>query len=158
MKRKNKPTLIYSVEDLKKFVICGKGKELYISNQMNPKIVEGFMEMMSDDITIIIFDYREFEDNSIDLKRNGRVKFKLNKKCTVSKQTYYYYSKNRIKYYTTSWDPYIDRNRNYTNDIRNYRFMQSQIFYTSYENTTELINTQNNLNISIISFLGIIVV
>lgn len=43
---------------------------------------------------------------------------------------------------------YIKNNCNYTNYIRNYRFMQSKIFYASYENTTDLINEDNDLNIS----------
>ena len=148
MKSKNKPTLIYSVDDLKKFMICGQGNELYINNQISPIIVEGFLEIMSENIKVTIFDSRELQDDGTDLKKNGRVKFKLNKKHTISKQTYYYYSKNRIKYFTTLWTMYIDKNCNYTSYIQNYRFTQSQIFYTSYENTTELINTRNELNIS----------
>ena len=49
---------------------------------------------------------------------------------------------------TTSWSQYINKNCNYSKNIQNYRFMQSQIFYASYENTTELINQDKNLNIS----------
>lgn len=148
MNTKNEPTVILSVKDLKKFVICGQGNELYISNLLDPKIVMNLLEICSGDIKIVIFDFLEFEENGIDLKKNGRVKFKLNKKYTVFKQTYYYYSKNKLKYRTTSWSQYIKEYCNYSRDIQNYRFMQSQIFYASYENTTELINEDKHLNIS----------
>ena len=95
MNTKNKPTVILSVDDLKKFVICGLGNELRISNEMNPKIVIDFLEMFSEDIKIVIFDQMELNENGIDLKKNGRVQFKLNKQYTVLKQTYYYNSKNK---------------------------------------------------------------
>jgi len=72
----------------------------------------------------------------------------LNKKYQIYKQTYYYYSKNRIKYLTTMMPSYIKKYCCYTLDIQNYRFMQSKIFYASYENTADLINEKNNLNIA----------
>ena len=73
-------------------------KKLYINNQMPLKIVESFIEIMSDDIEITIFDHREMsEDKHVDLKKNGRTKIKLNKKHEIYKQTYYYYTKNREK-------------------------------------------------------------
>ena len=103
---------------------------------------------MSNDITVVVFDSLEYKEGSIDLTKNGRVKFKLNKKYTILKQTYYYDSKNRRKYRTTMWGEYINKNCNYTNHIQKYRFMQSQIFYASYENTTELINEDKNIDIS----------
>lgn len=148
MNSKNKPTLIYCVDDLKKFVICSGEKEIYVSNEMPPEILIGFLDILSDDIKIIIFDPLEYMENGIDLKKNGRVSFKLNKTYTVFKQTYYYNSKNGRKYMTTMWGGYIKRNCNYTNYIQNYRFMQSQIFYVSYEHTTELVNEDKNLDIS----------
>lgn len=149
MNKKNSPTLIYHVDDFKKFLILGGGNELYVSNQMDPKIVINFLEIMSDEIKVIIFDPLEYQGgNTIDLKRNGRCVFKLNKKYKIWKQKYYYYSKNRVKYKTTMWEEHIKKNCNYTKDIQSFRFMQSQIFYTSYENTAELINEDKNLNIS----------
>ena len=113
MNRKNKPTLINCVEDLKKFVICGSGNEIYISNELPPEMIMYFMDLISKDIKIIIFDPMEYDEGKIDLKRNGRVEFKLNKKCTVYKQTYYYYTKNKRKYMTTMWGNYIKKNCNY---------------------------------------------
>ena len=149
MKTKNQPTIINCVEELKNFCICGYGKSLYISNQIPLKIVESFIEIMNDDMEITIFDYREMmDDNPINLKKNGRTKIKLNKKYEIYKQTYYYYSKNRIKYLTTMIPLYIKKYCCYTLDIQNYRFLQSKIFYASYENTTDLINEKNNLNIT----------
>ena len=149
MKTKKPPTIISCVEELKNFCICGYGKSLYISNQIPLKIVESFIEIMNEDMEITIFDYREIMDNnSINLKKNGRTKIKLNKKYEIYKQTYYYYSKNRIKYLTTMMPLYIKKYCCYTLDIQNYRFMQSKIFYASYENTTDLINEKNNLNIT----------
>ena len=149
MKTKKPPTIISCVEELKNFCICGYGKSLYISNQIPLKIVESFIEIMNEDMEITIFDYREIMDNnSINLKKNGRTKIKLNKKYEIYKQTYYYYSKNRIKYLTTMMPLYIKKYCCYTPDIQNYRFMQSKIFYASYENTTDLINEKNNLNIT----------
>ena len=148
MNKKNKPTLINCVEDLKKFVICGSGNEIYISNELPPEMIMYFMDLISEDIKIIIFDPMEYDEGKIDLKRNGRVEFKLNKKYTVYKQTYYYYTKNKRKYMTTMWGNYIKKNCNYTNYIQNYRFMQSQIFYASYDNTAELINEDKKLDIS----------
>lgn len=104
---------------------------------------------MNDDMEITIFDYREMmDDNSINLKKNGRTKIKLNKKYEIYKQTYYYYSKNRIKYLTTMMPLYIKKYCCYTLNIQNYRFLQSKIFYASYENTTDLINEKNNINIT----------
>ena len=149
MKTKKPPTIISCVEELKNFCICGYGKSLYISNQIPLKIVESFIEIMNEDMEITIFDYREIMDNnSINLKKNGRTKIKLNKKYEIYKQTYYYYSKNRIKYLTTMIPLYIKKYCCYTLDIQNYRFLQSKIFYASYENTTDLINEKNNLNIT----------
>ena len=43
---------------------------------------------------------------------------------------------------------YIKINCNYTIEIQNYRFTQSKIFYASYENTQDLINEREDLNIS----------
>ena len=148
MSSKNSPTLIFNVEDLKKFFICGQGNELYICNTMDPQIVMYFAEIFSEDIDIILFDAMEYETGTIDLKRNGRCEFKLNKKVTVKKQKYYYYSKNNKKYMTTSWESYIKKNCNYTLQIQNYRFMQSQIFYVSYDNTAELMCEDKDLDIS----------
>ena len=149
MKSQKSPTIINCVEELKNFCICGYGKNLYISNQIPLKIVESFIEIMNEYIEITIFDYREMmDDNSINLKKNGRTKIKLNKKYEIYKQTYYYCSKNRIKYLTTMMPLYIKKYCCYTLDIQNYRFMQSKIFYASYENTTDLINEKNNLNIT----------
>ena len=149
MKSKKKPTVINCVEELKNFCICGYGKNLYISNQIPLKIVESFIEIINKDMEVTIFDYREIADNnSINLKKNGRTKIKLNKKHEIYKQTYYYYSKNRIKYITTMIPLYIKKYCCYTRDIQNYRFMQSKIFYASYENTADLINAKNDLNIT----------
>lgn len=149
MKSQKSPTIISCVEELKNFCICGYGKSLYISNQIPLKIVESLIEIMNEDMEITIFDYREMmDDNAINLKKNGRTKIKLNKKYEIYKQTYYYYSKNRIKYLTTMMPLYIKKYCSYTRDIQNYRFMQSKIFYTSNENTADLINEQNNLNIT----------
>ena len=148
MKHENKPTLVYCVDDLKKLVICGCENEIYVSNEMPPEIIMGFSEILSDEIKIIIFDPMEYLEGTINLKKNRRVQFKLNKTYTVYKQTYYYYSKNKRKYMTTMWGEYIKKNCNYTNYIQNYRFMQSQIFYASYDNTTELVNEDKKLNIS----------
>ena len=149
MKSQKSPTIINCVEDLKKFCICGSGKNLYISNLIPLKIVESFIEIMDDEMEITIFDYREMiEDNSINLKKNGRTKIKLNKKHELYKQTYYYYSKNHIKYITTMIPLYIKKYCCYTLDIQNYRFLQGKIFYASYENTADLINEKNDLNIT----------
>ena len=149
MKHKNKPTLINCVEDIFKYFLCGSEKKFYVSNLISPEIVICFIELMSDDIEITYFDHREMDElSNMDLRKNGRVKFKLNKKYIIYKQTYYYYSKNNKKYFTTMISDYIKNNCNYTNYIRNYRFMQSKIFYASYENTTDLINEDNDLNIS----------
>lgn len=47
---------------------------------------------------ITIFDHREMiGDDSINLKKNGRTKIKLNKKHEIYKQTCYYYSKKQYK-------------------------------------------------------------
>ena len=123
MKEEKQPTFINCVEDLKKFCICGSGKKLYINNQMPLKIVESFIEIMSDDIEITIFDHREMsEDKHVNLKKNGRTKIKLNKKHEIYKQTYYYYTKNRKKYITTMMPQYIKKYCCYSLDIQNYRF------------------------------------
>lgn len=89
MKSQKSPTIINCVEDLKKFCICGSGKNLYISNLIPLKIVESFIEIIDDEMEITIFDYREMiEDNSINLKKNGRTKIKLNKNMnSISKHT-----------------------------------------------------------------------
>ena len=39
-----------------KFVILGSGNELYVSHQMDSKIVIDFLEIISDEIKIIFFD------------------------------------------------------------------------------------------------------
>ena len=149
MHTKKPPTIINCVEELKKFCICGSGKNLYISNLMPLKIVETFIAIMDEEMEITIFDHREMiKDNSFDLKKNGRTKIKLNKKYEIYKQTYYYYSKNSIKYITTMIPMYIKKYCCYTLDIQNYRFMQGKIFYASYENTADLINEENDLNIT----------
>ena len=84
MKSKKKPTVINCVEELKNFCICGYGKNLYISNQIPLKIVESFIEIINKDMEVTIFDYREMADNnSINLKKNGRTKIKLNKKHEI---------------------------------------------------------------------------
>ena len=117
------------MEELKKFYICGSGKNIYISNRMPLKIVESFIEIMDEGIGITIFDHREIiEDDSCNLVKNGRTKIKLNKKHEIYKQTYYYYSKNRKKFITTMIPHYIKKYCCYTRDIQNYRFMQSKIF------------------------------
>ena len=43
---------------------------------------------------------------------------------------------------------YIKKYCCYTLDIQNYRFIQGKIFYASYENTADLINEKNDLNIT----------
>ena len=84
MKSKKKPTVINCVEELKNFCICGYGKNLYISNQIPLKIVESFIEIINKDMEVTIFDHREMADNnSINLKKNGRTKIKLNKKHEI---------------------------------------------------------------------------
>ena len=81
MNHEKSPTIINFVEELKKFCICGSGKNLYISNLMPLKIVETFIAIMDEEMEITIFDHREMiKDNSFDLKKNGRTKIKLNKK------------------------------------------------------------------------------
>lgn len=78
MKSQKSPIIINCVEELKKFCICGSGKNLYISNQLLLKIVESFIEIMDEKMEITIFDYREMiEDNSINLKKNSRTKDKI---------------------------------------------------------------------------------
>lgn len=149
MKRKKEPIVIDCVDDIFKYCLLGSEKSFYVSNLVSPEIVILFIEMMSDDIEITYFDHREFVDSdNLNLKRNGRVEFKLNKKYIIYKQTYYYYSKNKKKYFTTMISKYIRIYCNYALYIQNYRFMQSKIFYASYENTTDLINEDEGLNIS----------
>ena len=97
MHTKKPPTIINCVEELKKFCICGSGKNLYISNLMPLKIVETFIAIMDEEMEITIFDHREMiKDNSFDLKKNGRTKIKLNKKyeiwlCKKFCGLYYYF-------------------------------------------------------------------
>ena len=43
---------------------------------------------------------------------------------------------------------YIKKYCCYSLNIQNYCFTQSKIFYTSYENTADLINEENKLNIT----------
>ena len=149
MKTKTKPTYVTSVEELFKYFLMGSGKDLYVSNRISPKVVEFFAEIFSTDIKITLFDHMEFYGQGfVDLKRNGRVKFKLNKKLTIYKQKYYYWSKGRKMYKTTMWDEYIKKNCNYTRSIQNYPFIQSKICYVSYENAAEIINEENNTHIS----------
>ena len=86
MKSQKSSTIISCVEELKNFCIGGYGKRLYISNQILLKIVESFIEIMDKDMEIMIFDYRErMDDNSINMKKNGRTKIKLNKKYEIYK-------------------------------------------------------------------------
>ena len=86
MKSKKEPTLINCVEDIYKHCLCGSGKKFYVSNLVSPEIVICFIEMMADDIEITYFDHRELNESSnMDLKRNGRVKYKLNKKYIIYK-------------------------------------------------------------------------
>ena len=47
---KKSPTIINCVEELKKFCICGSGKNLYISNLMPLKIVETFIAIMDEEM------------------------------------------------------------------------------------------------------------
>ena len=149
MKTKKKPTYITCVDELFKYYLIGSEKDLYVSNLISPVVVEFFAEFFSSDIEITIFDYREFYGQGfVDLKRNGRVKFELNKNITIYKQKYYYWSKSRKKYKTTMWSEYIDKYCNYTRSIQYNRLIESKICYTSYENTADAINEKNNLNIS----------
>ena len=99
MKPKNKPTLIYSGSDLKKFVICGCGNEIYVSNQMPSELVFNFLNICSNNIKIIIFDSREYDENGTVFRKNGTTEFRFNKKYKIYKQDYYHYSKNRKKYF-----------------------------------------------------------
>ena len=92
MKPKNKKlTEIYCVEDLFKFSLFGEGDLLYICNIISPKIVDLFSEIMDIELFAIYFDYREYGGIFARTHvRNGLVRFKLNKKYIIYKQTYEY--------------------------------------------------------------------
>ena len=66
----------------------------------------------------------------------------------VKKQTYKFKSKNRIKYYRTLWNQYIDKFCNYTRKIKQIGLKYSQITYISYGAKSEIINLENDINIS----------
>ena len=146
MKEKENPTVITSVEEIFKFLLFGSENKLYISNCMDPDIIEYISEYCNFKIEITYIDAREFTNPN--LKRNGRVPFKLNKNIIIYKQQYYYMSKGRKKFLTTMIPKHIDKYCNYTRRIKNYRITDAKIFYSTYENTAESIKKHEKIKIS----------
>ena len=105
MKSKNKPVYVMSVEEIFNYYLMGIEKDFYVSNLISHEIVEFFSQIFSPEIEITVFDHMElWGEGFINLSRNGSVKFKLNKKITIYKQKYYYWSKCRKLYKTTLWN------------------------------------------------------
>ena len=126
--------------------------DLLISNIVSPELVEKFIEIgniFGFELKITIFDFREYDPEFAETHiKNGTVNFKLNNKYWVKKQTYKFKSKNRIKYYTTLWNEYIDKFCNYTRKIKQIGLKYSQITYISYGAKSEIINLENDIHMS----------
>jgi hypothetical protein len=153
MKVKNKkPTVILCFEDFIKSCIIAEKNDLLISNIVSPELVEKFIELgnlFGFELKITIFDFREYDPEFAETHiKNGTVNFKLNNKYYVKKQTYKFKSKNRIKYYTTLWNEYIDKFCNYTRKIKQIGLKYSQITYISYGAKSEIINLENDIHMS----------
>ena len=104
---------------------------------------------MDFELKITIFDHRKYNPEFIETHtKNGLVNFKLNNKYWVKKQTYKYHSKNREKFFTTLQNEYIDKFCNYSRKIKQLRLKYSQITYISYGSKSEIINVENDTNIS----------
>ena len=153
MNRNNKqPTVILCFEDSINYCIIAQKNDLLISNIVPPELVEKFIEigkLFGFELKITIFDHREYDPLFVETHtKNGCVDFKLNNKYWVKKQTYKYQSKNRTKYYTTLWNEYIDKFCNYSRKIKQLGLKYSQITYLSYGAKSEIINLENDINIS----------
>ena len=148
----NKPTVILCFEDFIKYCIIAQKNDLLISNIVPPELVEKFIEisnLFEFDLKITIFDHREYDLEFMETHiKNGLVNFKLNNKYWVKKQTYKYWSKNRIKYCTTLWNEFIDKFCNYTRKIKQKGLQYSQITYISYGSKSEIIKLEKDINIS----------
>ena len=148
----NQPTVILCFEDFIKYCIIAEKNELLISNIVPPELVEKYIEMgnlFGFELKITIFDHREYDPEFAETHiKNGTVDFKLNNKYWVKKQTYRFKSKNRTKYYRTLWNEYIDKFCNYTRKIKQEGLKYSQITYISYGAKSEIINHENEINIS----------
>ena len=149
---KNQPTVILCFEDFIKYCIIAEKNDLSISNIVDPDLVEKFIEignLFNFELKITIFDHREYDPEFMETHtKNGLVDFKLNNKYWVKKQTYKYLSKNRVKYCRTLWNEYIDKFCNYARKIKQKGLKYSQITYISYESKSEIINLENDINIS----------
>lgn len=153
MNRNNKqPTVILCFEDFINYCIIAEKNDLLISNIVPPELVEKFIEigkLFGFELKITIFDHREYDPLFVETHtKNGCVNFKLNNKYWVKKQTYKYQSKNRTKYFTTLWNEYIDKFCNYSRKIKQLGLKYSQITYLSYGAKSEIINLENDINIS----------
>ena len=153
MKRNNKqPTVILCFEDFINYCIIAEKNDISISNIVPPDLVEKFIEignLFGFELKITVFDHREYDPEFVETHtRNGLVDFKLNNKYWVKKQTYKYLSKNRTKYFTTLWNDYIDKFCNYSRKIKQLGLKYSQITYMSYGSKSEIINVENDTNIS----------
>ena len=153
MTKNNKnPTIIFCFEEFIRYCIIARKNNILISNIVLPELVEKFIEignLFGFELKITIFDHREYDPEFMETHvKNGLVNFKLNNKYWVKKQTYKYKSKNRIKYCTTLWNEYIDKFCNYTRKIKQKGLKYSQITYTSYQSKSEIINYENDINIS----------
>lgn len=153
MKQNNKqPTDILCFEDFIKYCIIAEKNDLLISNIVSPDLVEKFIEIGNElgfKLKITIFDHREYDPEFMETHtKNGCVDFKLNMKYWVKKQTYKYRSKNRTKYFTTLWNEYIDKFSNFSRRIKQLGLQYSQTTYIPYGAKSEIINLENNINIS----------
>ena len=149
MKTKNNPTIINCGNDLYKYLYFGSDEKVYVSNVIHPKFIEILADISSENIKFIYFDSKEYDSkNMIKLIKNGLVKFKLNKKLTIYKQKYKYYSKNKLKYKTTMIPLYIKKYCNYTIESQKYGLSFSKITYLSYGQKAEKFNDDNGCKIS----------
>ena len=59
MKQNKNPTVITSVEEIFKFLLFGSGNILYLSNSMNPAIIEHIFECCDFEIEKLLILMRE---------------------------------------------------------------------------------------------------
>lgn len=77
---KTTPTIINCAEDLYKILFIAVEEKIYISNLIPPTIIENLVEILSENLKFIYFDFNELKsDNNIKLIKNRTVEFKLNK-------------------------------------------------------------------------------
>lgn len=147
--KKNSPDNVL-VFDLFKFFPDQDDEKIYVSKFVSPSFIYAMEEILGDKWKFIYYD----EDISTcpvcgaRLNHNGTQKFLLNKEFLIYKQTFSCSNKKCNFTKITHPEGFIDKNSNYTKEIKENAVKYSFISYSSYQTKAEYLNLHFGTKIS----------